>query len=397
MENKQNIYFLKNPIQYYDWGSRSFIPKLLGLSSPSSRPHAELWMGAHPKAPSHIKTSEGWISLWDLCRKEPDHILGSKGEFPFLMKVIAVEKPLSIQAHPDEKQAREGYHRENSLKIPIDSPTRNYRDPNPKPEMLCALTEFQALKGLRPPQDIIELLDGISSESFKQEIEALKSHEQPMKGFFKEIISKRINPKQRESIIQQVIRSIQKTDVPAEIAEIILKLHAFYPNDIGILSPLFLNLIKLMPHEAICIAPGELHAYLLGAGIELMTNSDNVLRGGLTSKHVDTEELLRILRYEPGSGDKIKPLNLNEGQMVYQCPGQPFLLSIISIKGEISCKRKQNHGPEIMICTSGMADIVIPKDGVRYSLKKGHSLLVASAVTEYTLKGDATIFCARIP
>ncbi len=392
MKNKKGIFPLKNPIQNYDWGSKEFIPDLLGMP-PSDIPQAELWMGAHPKAPSQVKIDGRWISLLELCKTEGDFILKNTKIFPFLMKVIAIERPLSIQAHPDKEYANKGFQKENGLKIPLDSPIRNYRDPNPKPEMLCALTDFTALKGFRAQKEILQLLDQISIPSLGKEMELLKSKEKNMKRFFQGIMTKRLNPEIRKKTINDVISGIQKGNLSGDISGIVMRLYRFFPDDIGILSPFFLNIIGLKPHEAIYIAPGEPHAYLDGAGIELMTNSDNVLRGGLTSKHIDIEELIKILNFKPSKTKKLAPHKKTDNYIQYKAPGHSLSLLIITIENEKIIFNKENSGPQIIICTDGETEIGTETHPTAYNLKRGNSVIIASKVSRYYLNGKAVLFC----
>lgn len=390
MKNKKEIFFLKNSIQNYDWGSREFIPKLLG-NPPSEIPQAELWMGAHPKAPSLVKTQTGWLPLNELIKFQRESILGKFETFPFLMKVIATEKPLSIQAHPDEKHAIEGYKRENQKGIPLNSSIRNYRDTNSKPELLCALTEFTALKGFRAPKEILELLEKIPIQYLKKEKEALKLKENPIKELFKNIISKRKEPHLKEKIIRELIEVVKKGGFEDSISKTLLLLYEFYPHDIGILSPLFLNIIQLKPYEAIYIAPGELHAYLEGAGIELMSNSDNVIRGGLTSKHVDTAELINILNYEPSITGKLPSKEKIDGHILYQSPDNKLSLGVIFIKDKKFSMENKKRLPQILICTHGNLRL-ITENGKSYKINKGDSVLIPSAILKYSIEGNGIVF-----
>ena len=243
-----NIVVLKNPVQSYAWGSKTFIPELLGKPSPSEKPSAELWMGAHPKAPSEVSCHGDWVSLSELLQQKPVEILGESiatrysCKLPFLFKVLAAAKPLSIQAHPNRKQALEGYKRENDLKIPLDAFQRNYKDDNHKPEILCALTPFWALKGFRKVAEVVALLDEIKISSLSPALDRIRHQpdESGLKSFFTALMG--MGRVQRVRTIREAVLNCEKRAHLQPAFEWVVKLHQVYPKDIGMLSPIFLNL-----------------------------------------------------------------------------------------------------------------------------------------------------------
>jgi len=294
---------LKNSIQEYAWGSYTAIPELLGEPSPAETPQAELWMGAHHKAPSEVIVGKRKIALPELIKEDPAAILGIKtaekfnGSLPFLFKVLAMAEPLSIQAHPNLAQAIEGFAREKEQNIPIDGFKRNYRDANHKPEILCALTTCWALKGFRPIEQIVSIMAPLNITGIAPHVEALdrNPNEQGLRRFFASLLT--LDPESKRMAVTEVLVHIHHNTGVTEAdcgscRHWINKLNERYPGDIGVLSPLFLNLVEVKPGEALFLRAGQLHAYLQGVGIELMANSDNVLRGGLTPKHIDVAELL---------------------------------------------------------------------------------------------------------
>ncbi len=318
----KHIAYLKNMILEYAWGSRTAIPELMGQSSPADQPQAELWMGAHSKAPSFVDTGDDWKSLQKLLHEYPLEILGKRiaekyhGKLPFLFKVLAAAEPLSIQAHPGADAAREGFAREETLAIPFDAPNRNYKDTNHKPECLCALTPFWGLCGFRSISEISFLLSHLCPQTLGELLGLLRENTQTngLQIFFEAIMQ--MSPKKQAETVHEAVRNAQTIAHERPEYDWIARLHLAYPSDIGVIFPAILNLIHLQPGEALFLEPGELHAYLSGVGIELMANSDNVLRGGLTSKHRDIDELMRVLSFEEKIVDILLPQNQNKHEQL---------------------------------------------------------------------------------
>ena len=399
----KKIAFLENQVQNYAWGSKTFIPDLLGESSPATEPQAELWMGAHPKAPSKVIIQDERISLLELIQKSPEDILGRSvarrfsNSLPFLFKVLAATKPLSIQAHPNRDQAREGFAKENRRKIPLNASNRNYKDDNHKPEIICALKPFWALKGFRKVDEILFLLDRIGASSLEGELSALRGepNREGLKTLFKGLMT--LEKGGRARIISEVLEGCTRVAMDDPAFEWVGKLSESYPDDIGILSPILLNLVHLQPGTAITISAGELHCYLGGAGIELMANSDNVLRGGLTPKHVDAQELFNILTFETGEIDLLKPKQTKDGEKVFATATDEYVLSVLDISKDTLFKSPTKRSVEIMICIDGKARITDRGTGDVLPLKKGASYIVPAGVKQYQIEGTATIYKAFVP
>ncbi|MCK5192838.1 MAG: mannose-6-phosphate isomerase, class I, partial [Desulfobulbaceae bacterium] len=266
----KNIGILNNTVQEYEWGSYTAIPELLGNDSPANTPQAELWMGAHPKAPSKVKLNGEWMSLMKLIEKNPKDILGKvvaekyNNRLPYLFKVLAAAKPLSIQAHPSLAQAKEGFIMENSLGIPFDANNRNYKDDNHKPECICALTFFWALNGFRKISGILALLEKICPQGLKSDLNNLRGEQNSLglKKFFQAIMT--MGRAQQNQIIADAIINAQKFTEDDQAYKWMIDLHNEYPADIGVFSPILLNLICLKPGQAMFLPAGELHAYLDG-------------------------------------------------------------------------------------------------------------------------------------
>lgn len=398
---------LKNRVQEYAWGSRTFIPELLGKPSPASKPQAELWMGAHPKAPSAVLLDEENVSLLRLTEENPVALLGKEtaekfsNTLPFLFKVLAAAEPLSIQAHPNRRQAEEGFARESRLGIPLDAFQRNYKDENHKPELFSALTPFWAMKGFRPIQQMLALLKEIRFESIQKEIEAFEAMPdgRGLRIFFKTLMT--LSSDRKVQVVNEAVHWAQGshgrgTQKIKDVKKWIKRLSQGYPGDIGVLGPVLLNLIHMNPGEALFIKAGELHAYLEGAGIELMANSDNVLRGGLTRKHIDGEELMRILRFEESELRKLGTRVLASGETVYVSQAEEFRLSQIRIHEERDFTSSTERSVEIVLCVDGSASIADMETKAELPMKRGDSLLIPAAVEQYRIHGSALIYKASV-
>jgi mannose-6-phosphate isomerase len=314
-----------------------------------------------------------------------------------LFKVLAAAEPLSIQAHPNREQAREGFLRENGQKIPLNAPNRNYKDENHKPEIICALKPMWALKGFRKIEEIIVLLDIIGAPALKNLL--LPHKRQPdgkgLKGFFTHLVMQK---RERQSrIVNEVIGCSEKYSGAEPEFEWVNKLNKEYPGDIGALSPLFLRLVRLQPGEAMYIPAGELHSYLDGAGIELMAKSDNVLRCGLTAKHMDAPELLKILNFTSTETDILRPERQESGESIYPTACEEFMLSVISLHGDSVFESPGKRGVEMMICIEGDFQVTDLGSGDPLSLVKGNSIIIPAGVERYLIEGEGTIYKASVP
>lgn len=398
----ETICILKNTVQEYAWGSYTAIAELLGKSSPSDVPQAELWMGAHPKAPSMVKYKGDMASLQELIKKHPDDILRKtvaekfNNSLPYLFKVLAAARPLSIQAHPNLIQAKEGFKRENELGIPLNAFNRNYKDANHKPECICALTPFWALNGFRKISGILSFMEEICPNGLGKELDELGNHSDSkgLKQFFKALMTMDIQKKNKT--INEAINNAQKLSEDDHVYKWIVNLSKEYPEDIGIFSPVLLNLICLEPGQAMFLFAGELHAYLDGLGIELMANSDNVLRGGLTPKHIDVPELLKVVNFKERDIKILECEKNNGSEGFYASEADEFILSVISVDSNESYKSSTNRSAEILLCTDGQATINDSDKNVDIPLKKGTSLIIPASVRIYGIKGKAVIYKASV-
>jgi len=366
------IFKLQNTVKHYDWGSVDWIPELLGQKNKNRIPQAELWMGVNPSAPSRVKLSDNPESggsgplLSELINREKEALLGKEtaekfGTLPFLLKVLAAEKPLSIQAHPDPRQARDGFERENLKGIPLDAPNRNYKDPSDKPEIICAISHFGALCGFRDTKEICFLIEILSMESkgtikagFEKLVSVLKQQkENPLKAFLSTLFSME---GEWLELLSPFLRDKQEQfekDFPEynNEWELCVYLSGLCPKDHGILAPLYLNIIELAPGEAMFIPAGILHSYIKGLGIELMSDSDNVLRGGLTSKYIDKAELLNVLSFSKFKPEIMKIPSPPPFCFMYPTPIGDFSLSVMHGSGKTASWT--GTVPSILIVISG--------------------------------------------
>ena len=398
----KTIELLQNTIQHYAWGSPTAIPNLLGQHNPSGTPWAELWMGAHPKAPSQVNRDGRWFSLIEMIQAQPDEILGEQiaqrfdNKLPYLFKVLAASKPLSIQAHPNLEQAQSGFKSENEKKIPLDAKNRNYKDDNHKPECICALTPFYALYGFRMIGEIISLIEAACPMSLAQEVRRLKTNPDPqgLKSFYRDLMN--FGSVKQAQVVDEALQNLGHITDP-DIVLWMKRLGEEYPSDIGILTPILLNLIRLEPGEALFLPAGELHAYLEGLGIELMANSDNVLRGGLTPKHIDMSELMQVVQFKPRPIRILKTEKKVGNETVYLAPAREFVLSVINVAVEAEYRSPLSRSAEILLCTDGEAVIQDLAGASRREMKKGDSVLVPAAVAGYRISGSATLYKAGTP
>jgi mannose-6-phosphate isomerase len=383
---------LRGAVRTYAWGSRTAIADFTGRPSPTAHPEAELWFGAHPGDPAWLETEDGERSLLDTLREDPEGQLGGgvRGRFgdtlPFLLKVLAADEPLSLQAHPSAEQAMEGFAREEKLGIPVSASTRNYRDASHKPEILVALGQFEALAGFRPAARSVELMLALAVTDLDPFVNLLS--DQSDADGLRALFTTWITAPQPDldvlvpAVIDGAIHYVRsgKKKFAAE-ARTVLELGERYPGDAGVLAGLLLNRINLKAGEAIYLPAGNLHTYLNGVGVEVMANSDNVLRGGLTPKHVDVPELLRVLDFTPASEDIIRPKITTDGiELVYHTPAPEFAVSVVCIDGEDLGHEidapSRHDGPQILLCTEGST--VVHAKGSKVTLERGSAAWVAA-------------------
>jgi mannose-6-phosphate isomerase len=393
------IYKMKNLIQDYAWGSINAIPELLGYGNEENHPQAELWMGSHRRGTSQLITSNGDIPLSEFINQNVSAILGEKisaayGDLPFLFKVLAAGSPLSIQVHPDKDQAEKGFQKENALSIPLDAYNRNYKDDNHKPEIMCAITDFWAMRGFRTMDSIISNFEEVDLNCFKEEVNTFSRNRTStgLKVFFSAIMS--LEGEKKRIFINELVEHSKALE--GDAYEWVLRLYKTYPEDAAIAGPLYLNLVKLKPGQALYLAAGELHAYLDGLGMELMASSDNVLRGGLTPKFIDREELKSILNFSGADPEILTAHPEGEGLSTYSTPSEEFKLSRIDLKGSNEFVLNEGNGVQILFVSEGIVRFLSEK-GDELTARKGESVFIPFDAGKWVLTGQAVLFRASVP
>ncbi|MGC5037268.1 MULTISPECIES: mannose-6-phosphate isomerase, class I [unclassified Streptomyces] len=378
---------LDNTIRPYAWGSPTAIPQLLGVE-PTGEPQAEMWMGAHPGAPS--RTGRG--TLVEVIGADPEKELGPAAvarfgpRLPFLLKILAAGAPLSLQVHPDLAQAQEGYADEERRGIPVDAPHRNYKDANHKPELICALTAFDGLCGFRAPLEAAGLLDDLGVDSLKPYVDLLHAH--PEDAALREVLTAILTADREEmtrTVEEAAAACTRLGGAYAPYADIA----HHYPGDPGVIAAMLLNHVRLQPGEALYLGAGVPHAYLNGLGVEIMANSDNVLRCGLTPKHVDVPELLRIVRFHAADPGVLRPEAAPDGEEVYETPIDEFRLSRYVLPEAGTTHDLTRATPQILLCTAGTV-----RAG-EHDLTPGTSVFVPAGETA-EVSGTGTLFRATV-
>jgi mannose-6-phosphate isomerase len=400
MQLNERIFKLTGVIQHYAWGGHLFIPQLLNNNEPTDKPSAEYWMGAHPSAPSKLLIGQDWVSLNQLIADDPattitTSVMGRFGELPYLFKVLDVKDMLSIQVHPTKESAEIGFAEENKAGIPINAPHRNYKDQNHKPEVMVALSEFWLLHGFKSKEALEEVLMNTQELTilfplFRQA--GIKGLYQFVMEMEQEDVNNMLAPLVKRAIRLKKEGSIDKTN-PGWWAAKLYEENGITENiDRGIFSIYFFNIVYVDKGGAVFQKAGVPHAYLEGQNIELMANSDNVLRGGLTPKHVDVSELMRHTLFESVVPDVMKGNPGAGGEVVYPCPVPDFGLSKIDLNIGESYQGK-SFSLEIILVTEGA--VIVNQHLV---LKKGEAAaILADTSFDLNATGNSTIFKAFVP
>ncbi|WP_241626936.1 mannose-6-phosphate isomerase, class I [Rosenbergiella epipactidis] len=388
------MYKLNNYVQHYDWGSPTALTEHFGYANVARLPMAEVWMGAHSSASSRLWDQGEWKSLAAEITARPIAMLGQVTyerfhQLPFLLKLLAAEKPLSIQVHPTKLAAQQGFAREDSLGIPLNHPSRNYRDTNHKPEVIYALTPFKALNGFK------------SFGKIAQAFQKLEWDHPAVKGFIECPTSTQLRQlfiaclqlagEEKQQVLTRLLQSTDQQE--GVITQTIQMIAKDWPNDCGLLMPLFLNIVDLRPGEALYLAAGTPHTYLQGMGVEIMANSDNVLRAGLTTKHIDIDELVANVQFQEKKIEQLILAPLVKGnQFQYPVPAADFSLSILNL---ISSVELTSEGlPQILLCLKGTLQLSSARQHL--SLTLGESIFIPANQGSYTLAGQGQIALATV-
>ncbi|MDG4793177.1 mannose-6-phosphate isomerase, class I [Micromonospora sp. WMMD1082] len=377
---------LYGQIKDYAWGSRSAIAALQGRPVPSDGPEAELWLGAHPGAPATVERGGARVALTEVLAAEPADWLGQPAldrfgaRLPFLLKVLAAEAPLSLQAHPDAEQARAGYAAERARV----GRHRNYVDPFHKPELLVALGPMEALCGFRAPATSARVLAGLGVPQLRPVLDALAAGPAGLAEAVRLLLDW---PAAERAGLVAAARAAGGPD-----GDLVALLAEAYPADPGVLVALLLNRVRLAPGEAIWMPAGNLHAYLRGTGVEVMAASDNVLRGGLTPKHVDVAELLRVLRFEVLDQPVVAPRAVADGVVTWPVPVDDFALHRVTVDERRPEVTLTVPGPRVVLCASGRITV---SDGLAaVTLGSGRAAVGPAAAGALTVTGAGAAYVA---
>ncbi|MDJ0317200.1 mannose-6-phosphate isomerase, class I [Arthrobacter antibioticus] len=390
------MFALTNLTRDYPWGSATAIAGLLG-TTPSGGPEAELWMGAHPDSPSIANTPEGPVALDTLIAEHPISTLGAQAhaEFgahlPFLVKFLAAERALSLQVHPTKSRAKKRFAEEDAAGVPRDDAHRNYKDVNHKPEMLLALTQFEALCGFRPCSEAAQLFRTVGMaiaatgtrvpallDQIHRTLDSSMAAPAVVRQAFETIAGGGQGTRTLVDLAASALSATAEAggDLPSPLTTVI-ELAQQYPGDPGVLISLLLNRVSLAPGEAIYLPAGNIHAYLHGLGLEVMASSDNVMRGGLTGKHVDIPELLETVDFTPGEAPVVPTRVTELGQKVWEPPFAEFALQRVEISADGAPVPLVQNGPLIVVAVSGSVLLDSPRSDM--VLGRGDSVFIPAA------------------
>ncbi|MDX9799876.1 MAG: mannose-6-phosphate isomerase, class I [Spirochaetia bacterium] len=428
-------------LKNYDWGSVYSIQKITENRELEGKPVAELWMGAHKKGEGTIIDSAGKkIKISDFIEKESAAVLGSRcskkygGKLPFLFKILAAERALSIQVHPSKEEAEKGFADEEKKKIDIESSRRNYKDSNHKPELIYSLTEFSLMKGFRSAEDVcgnIEKYTPLLNDLLREKNKKRTDNNLHVNSGRKEGIdapgdscsnsalsvnsvnnTSSVNSSTSTDLVRELFTILLLSDkkilkkmidqtlercgkFPGIIGKTVISLFEIYRYDSGVLSPLFLNIINLRPGQALFIPAGELHAYISGTGFEVMASSDNVIRGGLTKKHVDTAGLLEITKFSQSDTDLLVPQK-TDNEIKYVTPAKEFVFSVISLESrEYTCSDPEKS-IELFFFTGEQCRVKIANIQQPVLFKNGESFLIPACADKYVIKGTGHLYRASV-
>ncbi len=392
-------------VQSYEWGDTTFIPSLIHQEA-DGRPKAELWFGTHPGGESTLPDG---TPLGDFLRDHAETFLGKRqlevqgNDLPFLLKVLAIARPLSLQVHPTTAQAQQGFADEVALHVDLPRDQWNYKDERQKAEVLYALTPVTAMCGFLPKIELLESLNQVIPEQVERLFPFLltdggDTESEIIEQFFKTLYT--LEREELLALLGEYREGLKKLKVgnetedgrwltPAGIARYCVE---HYPEDPGVLAPFFLHVLHMSPGDAVYLEPRTLHAYVRGNGVELMTNSDNVLRAGLTKKLVNVPELLQTLCFRPYSGDFCPQVRDEAKRITILAPTDDFLLGVYET-GVFSVTKRDTI--ELLFCTEGEATLTY--EGRSYVVQSGSCLVVAAAVAEFHLAVDGTLFSATVP
>lgn len=395
-----NFFKLNNPIQNYAWGSKTAIQTLFGIENPNQEPQAEIWMGAHPNGCSKVTIDGQSVLLSELINSDQEGILSKAtaeqfGELPYLFKVLAAGQALSIQVHPSKQEAEVGFAREEAMGIDRSATHRNYRDPNHKPELVYALTPYQAMNGFRAFDDILahftHMVDAVHMPAVKALLDTFKGNmnSKGLEVFFIGLLSLQgKDKKQSVAALCEYAALTEEPRVEGDLSQLVLELAQSYPGDIGLFAPFLLNVLTLQPGQAMYLDARTPHAYLKGTGLEIMANSDNVLRAGLTPKHIDVDELAKCTLFEEKPVESLlcqPEINGYHNRYPISVPDFNFDSFIQADEAVV-----QVCSAEILFAIDSEA-ILSHVSGETMTIQKGESVFIPAYVQNYTLSSKGRV------
>jgi len=388
--------------RHYAWGSPTAIPELLGLA-PSEEPVAELWFGAHPSSPSPL--DDGERTLEDLLASDPEAQLGpdviarfGRG-LPYLLKLLGAERPLSLQVHPNLEQARVGFAVEEAAHVPLDAPERSYKDANHKPEVWFALSPVEALCGFRAPRRAAELFQGLDAPLAREIADMLRADPSP--SGVRTVFSALLGPSTRPeaalvSAVAEACRERLESSSPSPRSDAnVVLLESEFPGDPGVVASLLLNPVSLREGESVFVPTGGVHALLHGLAVELQASSDNVLRAGLTSKHVDVPALLSTVDYVAAPPIRLAPETFHGSTRVFYAPVDDFELSVTSLEEPGPAQPVPGRGPRIVLCVEGQVEVSSASESLE--LARGEAVFVGASEGPLAVRGQGRIIQADVP
>jgi mannose-6-phosphate isomerase len=385
------VELLTSPIRNYAWGSNSAIAAVQGRLVPSLEPEAELWMGAHPASPSLLSAGGALVPLDVAVAGAAGPMLGDAvvarhgARLPFLLKLLAADAPLSLQVHPDAAQALAGFEAAERSGPLLGDPMRSYVDRYHKPELLSAVSEFHGLCGFRPVDETLALLEPLEAPLLRPFLDRLRASPDAagLRGTVNDLLT--LPTDDGAALVAEVVRAAEVNG-----PSLAVELGARYPGDVGVIVALLLNRIVLSPGESMFLAAGVMHAYLHGLGVEVMAASDNVIRGGLTGKHVDVVELLRLVDFTPGPAVPLAPERPGPGVLVWRPPVDEFVLARVDLATAGGSVTRTASGPRIVFCLSGAVSV---DDGAGPEpLPAGQAGFVRAGNAHLALTGDGIAY-----
>ncbi len=375
----------------YPWGGFDYIQDLVNQPKKEGEAIGELWMGVHPNGPSRVPSSDNLLLSEFLSRNRS--FLGKHDAFPFLLKVMSIEKPLSIQCHPNSVQAKKGYAGEEEIRKSVPQALWNYADSNPKAEILYALSPCTAMCGFREVKEIESSLKRLLPDSFERLLGSCLRQGNPIRSYFEQLYC--LDKPELKALIEEYAETLAKEDSEERepfltARQIALQAVSEFPSDPGVFAPYLLNIVELQEGEAIYLEPGIVHAYVRGNGIELMNSSDNILRAGLTDKHMDVQELMRVMEAKPQPVEKVESFS-DEGGLHFVTENPDFDLSVFT-KGTFTV---DGGSLSLLFCLEGSAKVGKGEQEVRFS--RGECLLVGASMRDYQVEAEGTVFCAYAP